>query len=89
MKTRSVKFMNKTYTVIVDDEDDIENLKLYVNNVEGTLRVMYMCEKGYQSRLDKKLRGFSCRPKNGDAFDLRAENCEPRDRRKEYAKRYR
>lgn len=87
MKTRSVKFLGNTYEVIVDDADDIESLKLYVNNVEGTLRVMFMCERGYQSRLDKKLRGFSCRPKNGNPFDLRAENCEERDRRKEYAKR--
>ena len=83
MKTREVRYQDRTLTLIVDDDDAIEDLRLYVNNVEGHLRVMYMSDAGHQARLDTKLRGFSCRPKNGNNFDLRAENCEPRNRSRE------
>lgn len=84
MKTRDIRFLNKTYTVIFDDDDQIEGLRLYINNVGGTLRAMYMSETGNQKRLDKLLRGYSCVPKNGNALDLRAENNTAWDRKEAY-----
>ena len=80
MKTVEVRYLAARYTVIVDDTDNIEGLRLYVQNVNGTLRAMFRNEDGFQSRLDKKLRGFSCTSINDNSLDLRAENCKPIDR---------
>ena len=80
MKTVNVRYLAGQYTVIVDDEDQIEDLKLYINNVSGSLKVMYRNDDGFQSRLDRKLRGYSCSHLNDNSLDLRAENCKPIDR---------
>ena len=82
MKQIEVRYQNKRLPVVIDDTDEVEGLKLYINNIGGTLRAMYIDDVGNQCRLDKKLRGFSCVPKNDNSLDLRAENNEPLDRAK-------
>ena len=69
MKQIEVRYQNKRLPVVIDDTDEVEGLKLYINNIGGTLRAMYIDDVGNQCRLDKKLRGFSCVPKNDNSLD--------------------
>ena len=87
MKQIEVRYLNKRLPVILDDDDNVDGLKLYINNIGGTLRVMYVDDERNQCRLDKRLRGFSCVPSNDNSLDLRAENNAPLDRAKLFRER--
>ena len=87
MKTTQIRYNNQRLLVVVDNDDKIEDLKLYVTVIEGTMRVMYRNEKGNLARLDKLLRGFSCVHKDGNNLDFRAENVTPYDRSAAYRAR--
>ena len=87
MKTTQIRYNNQRLLVVVDNDDKIEDLKLYVTVIEGTMRVMYRNEKGNLARLDKLVRGFSCVHKDGNNLDFRAENVTPYDRAAAYRAR--
>lgn len=87
MKTMQIRYNNQRLLVIVENDDPIEDLKLYINNLDGTMRVMYRNEKGNLARLDKLLRGFSCVHKDGNNLDFRVENVTPYDRSAAYRQR--